>query len=89
MPWTGGKASASSDALQAKNWSEIFINLGRTFILSASLMLIFVSLCLSVANGVSGVAVTVIAIQDLGYNSADFSYLISACSLSRLCSVWL
>ena len=43
-------------------------------------MLIFVSLCLSVANGVSGVAVTVIAIQDLGYNSADFSYLISACS---------
>jgi|TARA_B110000091_G_scaffold214530_1_gene268748 PAT family beta-lactamase induction signal transducer AmpG len=80
MPWTGGKASASLEALQAKNWSEIFINLGRTLILPASLMLIFVSLCLSVASGVSGVAVTLIAIQDLGYDSADFSYLISACS---------
>lgn len=80
LPWTSGEASARSAILQAKNWTEILVNLRRTLLLPASILLIVVALCWRVAGGFFLVGVPVIAIQELGYESTDYSYLVSSCS---------
>ncbi|MDG1206675.1 MAG: MFS transporter [Pseudomonadales bacterium] len=80
LPWTQGKASSRSAGLQAKNWTEIFLNLRRTMLLPASILLIVVTLFWRVAGGFYLVGLPVIAIQELGYESTDYSFLVSTCS---------
>lgn len=73
LPWTPGEASERSIALQAADWLGIFANLVKVMFLPASIILICVTLCWRVAGGFWLTAAPVIAVQQLGYESTDYS----------------
>jgi len=81
LPWTEGAASGRSIELQAQDWFSIFANLLKVMFLPASIILILVTLCWRVAGGFWIVAAPVIAVQDLGYASTQYSQWTAAAGL--------
>lgn len=80
-PWSKGEALARSVTLQADNWISIPLDLKMVFFLKASIVLILVTLCWRIAAGFWLVGAPVIATQELGYSSTDYSYWTSTFSL--------
>ncbi|HJL62476.1 MAG TPA: MFS transporter, partial [Pseudomonadales bacterium] len=74
LPWTDGQASERSIELQADNWGSIARNLNRVLFLKVSILLIIVTFSWRVAAGFWLVSAPVIAVQELGYESTDYSY---------------
>jgi len=73
LPWSTGTASERSLALQAGDWISIFANLLRVMFLPASIILVCVTLCWRLSGGFWISAAPVIAVQQLGYESTDYS----------------
>jgi PAT family beta-lactamase induction signal transducer AmpG len=81
LPWTEGGALDRSISLQADDFMSIAINLRLVFFLKASLLMILLTALWRISNGFWLVGVPVIATQDLGYASTQYSYWMSAFSL--------
>lgn len=73
LPWTEGEASARAVALQASDWSSIFMNLLRVMFLPASILLILMTLFWRIQSGFWVTATPVIVVSDLGFSSTDYS----------------
>ena len=82
LPWTQGAALDRSLSLQSTGFVSIGNNLRLVMFLKASLLLILVTACWRIAAGFWLVGAPVIATQDLGYSSTDYSYWASAFSLA-------
>ena len=81
LPWTKGEALDRSISLQAEGFKSIALNLSLVFFLKASVLMILVTAFWRISNGFWLVGVPVIATQDLGYASTEYSYWMSAFSL--------
>lgn len=82
LPWTEGDALPRSISLKAEGFWAIAVNLRLVFFLKASLLLILVTACWRISAGFWLVGAPVIATQELGYASTDFSYWSSLFSLT-------
>ena len=80
LPWTQGQASSRSLDLQAENWTSIFLNLRRVLFLPTSLLLILITLAWRASDGFWLVSAPIIVVQDLGFQSTDYSYWTSICT---------
>lgn len=85
LPWMPGEASARSVALQASDWASILGNLLKVMFLPASIILILVTLCWRVAGGFWLTAVPIIAVQQLGFASSEYSQWTGAASFIAAC----
>ncbi len=81
LPWTPGEASSRSLDLQSSDWMSILKNLNKVLFLKASMLLILVTFGWRFADGFFQVGAPVIAVQDLGYESTDFSYWFATLSM--------
>jgi PAT family beta-lactamase induction signal transducer AmpG len=73
LPWSAGRASDRSIELQAEDWFSIFRNLLRVMFLPASIVLVTMTFCWRVSGGFWITAAPVIAVQQLGYESTQYS----------------
>lgn len=74
LPWTRGEAVKRSVDLQMHNWGEIFTGLARVMFMPASLLLLFMALFWRSGDGFWLTIAPVISVQELGYDSNDYSY---------------
>lgn len=81
FPWSEGEALPRSIHLQADDFRSIAVNLKLVFFLKASLLLILVTACWRISAGFWLVGAPVIATQELGYASTQYSYWTSTFSL--------
>jgi|TARA_Y100000310_G_scaffold197650_1_gene197719 PAT family beta-lactamase induction signal transducer AmpG len=85
LPWSNGEATPQSVELQADDWRSIFLNLFKVMFLRASILLVVMTFFWRMAAGFWISAAPVIVVQELGYESTDYSYwtaitgFISAC----------
>ena len=75
LPWTDGAPTRRSLAIQASDWKEILVDLSRALLLPASLLVLLVNFLFRFADGIWIALVPLVVIQDLGYQSDDYSYL--------------
>ncbi|MFT7549308.1 MAG: PAT family beta-lactamase induction signal transducer AmpG [Candidatus Azotimanducaceae bacterium] len=80
LPWTEGQASSRSLNLQAKNWLSIFSNLRKVLFLPTSLLLILITFTWRVSDGFWLVSAPIIVVQDLHFQSTEYSYWTSICT---------
>lgn len=73
LPWTEGAATARSLSLKAESWSQIVGGLWKVMVLPASLLLSAVSCLFRFADGVWITLVPIVVVQQLGYQSTDYS----------------
>ena len=73
LPWTEGAASERAIALQATDWSSIFLNLLRVMFLPASILLVLMTLFWRIQSGFWVTATPVIVVTDLGFSSTDYA----------------
>jgi len=73
VPWTEGQAVTLAIASQAGDWRSIIINLFKVLFLPASLLLILMALFWRIQAGFWLAAVPVIAINELGFASENYS----------------
>ena len=73
VPWTEGQAVTLSIASQAGDWRSIIINLFKVLFLPASLLLILMALFWRIQAGFWLAAVPVIAVNELGFASENYS----------------
>ncbi|MBD3645845.1 MAG: MFS transporter, partial [Pseudomonadales bacterium] len=73
LPWTPGEATARSIELQAEDWRSIFANLRKVVFLPASVILVAMTFCWRATDGFWLTAAPVIAVQQLGYASTEYS----------------
>ena len=73
VPWTEGQAVTLSIASQAGDWRSIFINLFKVLFFPASLLLILMALFWRIQAGFWLAAVPVIAVNELGFASENYS----------------
>ena len=74
LPWTRGEATPQSIDLQAHDWRSIFSNLFKVVFLPASILLVFMTFFWRMSAGFWITAAPIIVVQDLGYESTDYSY---------------
>ncbi len=75
LPWTQGQPTQRSLAIQAGSWKEIVFDLSRALFLPASVLILLVNFLFRFSDGVWGALVPIVVVQDLGYQSDDYSYL--------------
>lgn len=73
LPWSEGEATQRSVELQIEDWATIVTSLLRVMFLPASLLLITMTLLWRIQAGFWITATPVIAVNDLGYASTDYS----------------
>lgn len=73
VPWTEGRASKSAIANQAKDWRSIMLDLFKVLFLPASLLLFLMALFWRIQAGFWVSAVPVIAVNELGFASENYS----------------
>ncbi len=81
LPWTEGSALQRSLSLQSNDFWSIAVNLRLVLFLKASVLLVLLTVCWRVSNGFWLVGAPVIATQELGYASTEYSYWTSTFSL--------
>jgi PAT family beta-lactamase induction signal transducer AmpG len=73
LPWTEGRATQRSIDLRATNWKEIGTDLSRALFLPASLLMLGVAFLFRFADGFWITVAPVVVVQELGYQSTDYS----------------
>jgi PAT family beta-lactamase induction signal transducer AmpG len=73
LPWTEGQATQRSIELRATNWIEIGRDLSRALFLPASLLMLTVGFLFRFADGFWITVAPVVVVQQLGYQSTDYS----------------
>lgn len=81
LPWSHGDTLSRSVELQADDFRSIVVNLRLVFFLKASLLLIVITACWRISSGFWLVGAPVIATQDLGFASTQYSYWSSTFSI--------
>ncbi len=75
MPWTSGQATPRTHAV-SESFTGIFRDLFRVLFLPMSLVLVSVEFLHRMSSGISVSILPVIAVQDLGFSSEQYSYWI-------------
>ena len=75
LPWLPGQA-ASSTALEPVGFSTIFRDLVKVLFLPMSLLLTLSEFFMRVRDGIAITILPVLAVQELGYSSAEYSQLL-------------
>ena len=73
LPWTAGSVQHEEHLLPV-SWQAIAVNLLRTLLLPASLLLIVATLCWRLSDGIFISAIPVLLTQQIGWESTDYSY---------------
>lgn len=73
LPWSSGEATGRSRELQAEDWKSILVNLRSVVFLPASIMLVLVTFCWRATDGFWLTVAPLIAVQELGYASTEYS----------------
>jgi MFS transporter, PAT family, beta-lactamase induction signal transducer AmpG len=73
LPWTSGKPSAESLAIQPKSWKAIGRNLLMVLLLPASGIIIVVIILIGGIQGIFDALLPVITVQELGWESDRYS----------------
>jgi MFS transporter, PAT family, beta-lactamase induction signal transducer AmpG len=73
LPWTEGRPTQRSIDLRAKNWKEIVTDLARALFLPASLLMLAVAFLFRFADGLWITVAPVVVVQELGYQSTEYS----------------
>lgn len=81
MPWTDGSASDRGEEMKVE-FKAMAVNIGRVMVMPASLALIMLVLFYRASDGIFASAVPVIAVQQLGYKSTDYSEWVSIVSMT-------
>ena len=77
LPWTAGQASARSIAMKPDSWKIIGVDLARVILLPASLFIFGAAFIFRFAYGVWISLVPIVVVQDLGFESTQYSTFIS------------
>jgi PAT family beta-lactamase induction signal transducer AmpG len=72
LPWTAGSVQHEEHLLQA-TWRSIFVNLLRVLLLPMSLLLMLVTLCWRLSDGIFITAIPVVLTQEFGWDSSGYS----------------
>lgn len=80
LPWTEGQATQRSIALRATNWTQIGKDLAKTLFLPASLLMLAVAFLFRFADGFWITVAPVVIVQELGYQSTEYSSWTSVAS---------
>ncbi|SDM25224.1 MFS transporter, PAT family, beta-lactamase induction signal transducer AmpG [Catalinimonas alkaloidigena] len=75
LPWSSGEASAQATLSTAPNWKSIGRNLVQVLVLPSSLALAGTILACRAASGLLEAALTVITVQELGWQDTTFTQL--------------
>ncbi|MES2604967.1 MAG: MFS transporter, partial [Pseudomonadota bacterium] len=73
LPWTAGEPTARSLSLKAEGWGQITKDLFKVLFLPASLLLLGASFLFRFADGFWITLAPIIVVQELGYQSTDYS----------------
>lgn len=77
LPWTDGRATDRSVKLKADNWQGIGADLAKVVLLPASLLMLGVGFIFRFADGIWITLAPIVVVQDLGYDSTQYSSLIA------------
>lgn len=80
LPWTEGQATERSLQLKARNWREIGVDIAKVLFLPASLLMLLVAFMFRFADGFWITLAPVVVVQELGYQSTDYSSWTAAVS---------
>ena len=72
LPWTAGTVQHEEHLLQT-SWKAIVVNLVRVVVLPTSLLLMLVTLCWRLSDGIFITAIPVVLTQEFGWQSSDYS----------------
>lgn len=78
LPWTDGAATKRSVELKAESWLSVAADLWRVMALRASVLMIGVAILFRFADGFWITLAPIVAVQEFGYESTQFSTFISA-----------
>ena len=73
LPWTEGRATQRSIDLRATNWMGIGWDLARALVLPASLLMLGVAFLFRFADVIWSAVAPAVVVQQLGYQSTDYS----------------
>jgi len=80
LPWTDGEATRRSMRLKAENWQVIGRDLGKVLLLPASVLMLCVAFIFRFADGFWITLAPIVVVQELGYDSIQYSSFISLAS---------
>jgi PAT family beta-lactamase induction signal transducer AmpG len=80
LPWTEGQATQRSIELRATDSIKLVTDVSRALFLPASLLMLAVAFLFRFADGFWITVAPVVVVQDLGYQSTDYSYWTSTAS---------
>ena len=72
LPWTAGTVQHEEHLLQT-SWKSIVVNLIRVLVLPTSLLLMLVTVCWRLSDGIFITAIPVVLTQEFGWQSTDYS----------------
>jgi PAT family beta-lactamase induction signal transducer AmpG len=72
LPWTAGTVQHEEHLLQT-SWKSIVVNLVRVLVLPTSLLLMLVTVCWRLSDGIFITAIPVVLTQEFGWQSTDYS----------------
>jgi PAT family beta-lactamase induction signal transducer AmpG len=89
LPWTAGSVQ-HEEHLHTSSWKAIGVNLTRVMVLPMSLLLMLVTVCWRLSDGIFITAIPVVLTQEFGWSSSDYSTWYSNSSfVAALCGVLL
>jgi PAT family beta-lactamase induction signal transducer AmpG len=72
LPWTAGSVQHEEHLLET-SWKAIAVNLLRVLVLPMSLLLMLVTVCWRISDGIFITAIPVVLTQEFGWASSDYS----------------
>jgi PAT family beta-lactamase induction signal transducer AmpG len=72
LPWTAGSVQHEEHLLET-SWRSIAVNLVRVLVLPTSLLLMLVTLCWRLGDGIFITAIPVVLTQDFGWQGSEYS----------------
>lgn len=72
LPWTAGSVQHEEHLLET-SWRSITLNLVRVLVLPMSLLLMLVTVCWRISDGIFITAIPVVLTQDFGWDSSAYS----------------
>ena len=89
LPWTAGSVQ-HEEHLHATSWKAIGVTLTRVLVLPMSLLLMLITVCWRLSDGIFITAIPVVLTQEFGWSSNDYSTWYSNSSfVAALCGVLL
>jgi PAT family beta-lactamase induction signal transducer AmpG len=80
LPWTAGQATQRSIELRATNWLKLVTDLSKALFLPASLLMLGVAFLWRFAEGFWITLAPIVVVQDLGYQSTEYTSWVSSVS---------